>query len=114
MNISINDIYLRIDKAVPCGLIINELVSNSLKYAFPEKNIKENIICINFNNYGGTEFLLIVSDNGIGINPELNERKKYSLGLQLVETLVEQLEGTMEMDLSSGTTFKIKFEEVIA
>ncbi len=114
INIDINNIFISIDNAVPCGLIINELVSNALKYAFPENMGKENNINISFDKCGGRELLLIVSDNGIGINVELNERKKHSLGLQLVETLVEQLDGTLEMDLGSGTAFKIKFKEASA
>lgn len=112
INIDINDINISIDNAVPCGLIINELVSNSLKYAFPEKTEKENHINISFRRNGGKELLLTVGDNGIGINVELKE-KKNSLGLQLVETLVEQLDGKLDMDLSSGTTFRVTFEEEV-
>ena len=114
INIDINNIFISIDNAVPCGLIINELVSNSFKYAFPENTGKEKYINISFKRIGRKELLLIVSDNGIGINEELKERKKHSLGIQLVETLVEQLDGTLEIEPSSGTTFKIRYKEAIA
>ena len=110
INIDITNIIISIDEAVPCGLIINELVSNSLKYAFPKSTGKENTINIRFKKIGGRELLLIVSDNGIGISEDLNEKKKNSLGIQLVETLVEQLDGKLEIDLSSGTAYNIKFE----
>ncbi len=115
LNININDINISIDSAVPCGLIINELVSNSLKHAFPEMGKQGNdyIINIDFNKNGNNELLLFVGDNGIGIGPDINEKKEHSLGIQLVETLVDQLEGTIEIDLSSGTAYTIKFEETI-
>ena len=115
LNININDIDICIDSAVPCGLIINELVSNSLKHAFPEmgKQCDDFIINIDFNKIGNNELLLIVGDNGIGIGPDINDKKENSLGIQLVETLVDQLEGTMEIDLSSGTVCRIRFKEII-
>jgi two-component sensor histidine kinase/HAMP domain-containing protein len=111
--ISINNVFISIDTAVPCGLIINELVSNSLKYAFPnyEEENKEGLIKIDFNQNGNKELILAVSDNGIGIPENIEEKKKNSLGLQLIETLVAQLEGTLEIDLSSGAAFTIKFKD---
>ena len=111
--INIEDVQINIDSAVSCGLIINELVSNSLKYAFPElgKTDKENVVSIDVTRSNESELLLIVKDNGIGINTEMIERKERTLGIQLVETLVEQLEGTIEMKVDSGTTYKIRFEE---
>ncbi len=108
---NIENIFISIDTAVPCGLIINELISNSFKYAFPnyEAEKKNGIISINFNHLGGNQLLLVVSDNGIGIQGDIEEKKNSSLGLQLVETLVAQLEGTLEIDLTKGTSFIIKF-----
>lgn len=108
---TVNDIWLNIDTAIPCGLIINELVSNSLKHAFTPTN-RENQISINLNSDGDKKFLLIISDNGCGFPQELDFRNTESLGLELVCTLTEQLEGTIELDSSTGTSFKIKFSEI--
>ena len=111
LDININNIIIDIDFAVPCGLIINELISNSLKYAFPniEEDYREGIIKINFNRNGNGELLLVVSDNGIGMPGQIDEMKKNSLGLLLVDTLVSQLEGTLDVNSDSGTEFIIKF-----
>ncbi len=115
INININKISVNIDNAVPCGLIINELISNSLKYAFPDfkENNRECLINIEVKRNEYNDISLCVCDNGIGINSNSKEKKEFSLGLQLVETLVAQLEGTLETDSSSGTAFKIKFKETI-
>ncbi len=111
LELNINGVFINIDTAVPCGLIINELISNSLKYAFPnyEAENKTGIIRIDFTRLNENELSLVVSDDGIGIPENINEKKNNSLGLQLVETLVAQMEGILEIDGSSGTTFKIKF-----
>ena len=116
LDLDINDIFIDIDFAVPCGLIINELISNSLKYAFPKQSESDHngIIKIEFNKNGNDELKLIVSDNGIGISGEFVERKKHSLGLQLVDTLVAQLDGTLQIDSNSGATFKINFPMIKA
>jgi PAS domain S-box-containing protein len=107
--IDIRDVSLDIDTAIPCGLIINELVSNSLKYAFPGGRAGEVRIglarCDN-------EYTLTVGDNGIGLSADLDFRNTASLGLQLVNTLVGQLDGTIELDPSGGTMFRITFAEI--
>jgi two-component sensor histidine kinase/CheY-like chemotaxis protein len=105
--INVNDVFLEIDVAVPCGLIINELVSNSLKYAFPSGNKGE--IKIELYSDKNRHFTLIVSDNGIGLPKDLDLQKTKTLGLQLVNNLVDQLEGSCEVDSNGGTEFKIKF-----
>lgn len=113
LQLNINDLFVDVDFAVPCGLIINEVVSNSLKYAFPgykEEN-KKGIIKIEFSKNGKGETLLTISDNGIGMPEIFEEKKKLSLGLQLVDTLVNQLEGCLEIDSNKGTAFIIKFNE---
>jgi two-component sensor histidine kinase/ligand-binding sensor domain-containing protein len=112
MDIDINEVFVDVDFAVPCGLIINEIISNSLKYAFPhyEEENKNGIIGINFNKNGNDELKLIVSDNGIGMPSNTAEKKKHSLGLQLIDSLVAQLGGTLKIESdSSGTSFKIIF-----
>ncbi|MBC7473612.1 MAG: PAS domain S-box protein [Candidatus Sericytochromatia bacterium] len=101
--------YLDIETAIPLGLIINELVSNSLKYAFKNEQNGQVNICLNKSD---DIFELIVKDNGIGLAKDFNFRQTQSLGLQLIMSLTEQLEGTIELDDSIGTKFIIKFEEL--
>jgi two-component sensor histidine kinase/HAMP domain-containing protein len=102
-------IHLDIDKAVPCGLIINELVSNSLKHAFP--NGKEGIVRLTVQTSDTGHILLGVSDNGIGFPAHLDFQTTASLGLQLVNTLVDQFDGNIEMIITEGTEFKITFDQ---
>jgi len=107
LNINVDDdILLDVDTAVPCGLIISELFSNSIKHAFPEG--KEGEIKITIHSISD-EIELVLSDSGVGIPEDLDIRNTESLGLQLVVALVDQLDGTIELDRSSGTAFKIKF-----
>jgi PAS domain S-box-containing protein len=106
--VDIDGISLDIDKAIPCGLIINELVSNSLKYAFPDRRPGEIRIRLTGDGDG---YALVVEDNGTGLPPGLDFRNTPSLGLQLVNTLVEQLEGRIDLLPGTGTVFMIKFGE---
>ncbi|AFZ20504.1 PAS domain S-box protein [Allocoleopsis franciscana] len=108
LNINVENILLQIDTAIPCGLIINELVSNSLKYAFPA-NRKGEIQIEFYSNKIDENLTLIVRDNGMGIPKEFDIETAHSLGLTLVQGLVEQLEGTIELDRHQGTEFKITF-----
>jgi len=111
LKIDVENIPLEINSAIPCGLLLNELVSNSLKHAFPGGNSGE--IKISLRATDGDEIELKVSDNGVGIPPELDFRDTESLGLQLVTTLVEdQLEGKIELDRVAGTEFKIIFKKM--
>lgn len=87
-------------------MIVNELVSNSLKYAFPA-NRKGKIQIEFYTNQSGNNLTLIVRDNGMGIPKEFEIETTHSLGLTLVQGLVEQLEGTIELDRHQGTEFKI-------
>ena len=107
INVETSNAMLSIDQAIPCGLIINELVSNSLKYAFPSGYA--GIINIFVNNTGN-ESELIIQDNGIGFPSGVDFKDTATLGLQLVNTLVGQLDGTIEMDVKDGTIFTIKFK----
>jgi two-component system CheB/CheR fusion protein len=104
-----DDIWLNIDTVIPCGLIVNELVSNSLKHAFPGDRKGEVYVGINSNGDG--QYVLIVGDNGVGFPEDLDFRSTKSLGLQLVLMLVEQIEGKIELDRTNGTEFKIRFRE---
>ena len=102
--------FLRLETAIACGLIINELVLNVFKYAFPEGRAGE--VCINFRSEGDNRFSLTVIDNGIGFPQDLDFKNTESLGLQLVNALAGQLGGTIELNRDKGTEFKITFTEV--
>jgi PAS domain S-box-containing protein len=107
----VDRISLNVHKAVPCGLIINELISNSLKYAFPENFEDQRKISIYLHSERGNEIELIVKDSGVGIPEEFEFEKSSTLGLKLVTMLVEdQLSGSIKMDRKSGTTFFIQFK----
>jgi two-component sensor histidine kinase len=98
-------------------MIINELISNSLKYAFSGRDKGEIQIKLNREENGecktegfrSTSYVLSVSDNGIGIPEDLGIEDLDSLGLQLVTTLVDQLDGDFELKRNNGTEFIIKF-----
>jgi two-component sensor histidine kinase len=105
-----------IDIAIPIGIIVNELVSNSLKYAFQGRD--KGLIQIKLrrdetgeceNNSCKSDLVLIVSDDGIGIPENLNIENLDSLGLQLVTSLVDQLDGELDLKRNNGTEFTIKF-----
>lgn len=112
----VRDVSLDINKAIPCGLIINELISNSLKYAFPQvkkadkKKMKKGEIDIQLTSENG-KVSLLVKDNGIGLPEDLDIETAHSFGLQLVTTLVNQLNGSIEIKRKPGATFKITFDK---
>ncbi len=108
LNIEIDNTLLDISTAIPCGLIVNELLVNSLKYAFSEDSSDNNILIKLYEE--NNNFVLIVSDNGIGFPENINFRETETLGLQLVTLLSQQLDAKIEMTVSSGTTFKITFK----
>lgn len=103
------DVQMDIDKAIPCGLIINELVANSIKYAFPEGRTGE--IAVVLRQVSDREVELVVSDNGIGLPEGLNVRDTKGLGMQLVTTLAEdQLKGNIEINRDKRTEFRIRYK----
>jgi two-component system, sensor histidine kinase PdtaS len=104
-----DEIMLGLETAIPCGLIISELVTNTLKYAFP--NHMEGEFRIEMYEIDGV-FHLIISDNGVGMPPNIDFDKTETLGLRLVNTLINQLEGTVELKSNNGTEFKIIFREL--
>lgn len=109
LELDIDDIALNVEQAIPCGLIINELVSNALKYAFPT-NTKGTIYVALKCEFDIT-LKLIVKDTGIGLPKNLDFKTVPSLGLQLVNVLTSQLEGTIELDCRAGTEFIIYFPQ---
>ena len=109
LNSKIENAYLGMDTAIPLGMIINELVSNSLKHGFQDA-VEGNVnVTLELN---GNEFTLEVNDDGIGFPENVDFRKTTSLGLQLVTTLVDQINGTIELERTRGTSFKIRFKEL--
>ena len=107
LNLHANQVFLTMDTAVPCGLIINELVTNALTHAFP--NGRGGEIRVGFTQDGEGRVKLSVADDGIGFPAGLDIRETDSLGLQIVNTLVDQLDGTIELQPHQGTRFKITF-----
>ncbi len=108
LNVYAENIKLRIEQATPMGLIINELVSNSLKYAFPKNQQGEIFVSLRVVEQDTIEF--IFSDSGTGIPKDLDWRNADSLGLQLIILLAEdQLDGTVNLNRDKGTRFTIKF-----
>ena len=103
------DVYLDIDTASSIGLIINELVSNSFKYAFPNK--KNGEIRILVIEKTSQSYLLEVSDNGIGLPRHLDWTQSPSLGLQLVKCFAEEISATVSLDQQKGTRFFIHFDQ---
>ncbi|MBT5306401.1 MAG: HAMP domain-containing protein [Candidatus Scalindua sp.] len=105
-------IQLSIDTVIPIGLITNELITNSMKYAFQERKDNEIKVILNSTEVEG-EFELIISDNGIGIQEDIDIRNSKTLGLLLVTNVVElQLSGKLEVKRDKGTEFKIRFKEI--
>lgn len=108
LKLNADAILLGIDTAVPLGLLINELVTNSLKYAFPKG---EGEIIVEFTAEDGC-LTLIVEDNGIGLPPDDEINRSNTLGMQLIFSLVQQLEANIKIDRKYGTKFIIAFEEL--
>ena len=100
------DLRLGIDELIPCGLIVNELVTNALKHAFPDG--RKGVITITLVEEG-PGLLLTLSDDGVGLPEGLVIEKAESLGLVLVTSLVQQLGGTLKIDRNGGTAFMIRF-----
>ena len=105
----VESIRLSIDTAIPCGLIINELISNALKHAFP--NGRRGVVLVSMRRSEGGFCSLSVADDGVGFPPGLDFRKTPSLGLELVNTLVDQLNGKIELTSEKGTKFSILFPQ---
>ncbi len=107
--VKVENIKLNIETGIPCGLIINELVSNSLKHAFP--NERKGEVCVSLKSYDD-DYKFVVSDNGIGLPDDIEAKKTDGLGLQLVNNLVSQLDGMIDLDRSQGTKFTISFKKL--
>jgi two-component sensor histidine kinase len=101
------DVQLPINAAIPCGLVVNELISNSLKHAFPED--REGEISVQLAHQSPETVVLRVSDNGIGIPDKFDVEQTTTLGLQLVTMLVDQLGGELTIQRANPTRFSVSF-----
>jgi two-component sensor histidine kinase len=101
-----NKAYLSLDQAIPCGLIVNELISNALKYAFDGK--ERGVLYCAVNDNDG-EMNLTISDDGVGLPLGLDHKNSETLGLQLVHTLIDQLGASLKLDTTKGTKYLITF-----
>lgn len=109
MQYELEEVFLNLDTSIPCGLIINEVVSNCLKYAFAGK--EKGIIRIEFSKLSDGKLKLIIGDDGIGLPSNFDIENAETLGLQLVTTLVTQVSGELDIKTNKGTQFSIVFKE---
>lgn len=108
LNVQVDNAMLDINTAIPLGLIFNELVSNSLKYAFPEGRTGQ--LTVKF-YIEGSEYNLVINDDGIGLPDGFDYKKSDSLGLMLVYSLSDQIGAKIELNVNDGVRFKISFKE---
>ena len=108
LNVQVDEVSLDLDYAVPCGLILNELMTNALKYAFP--NRRNGSILVELRVGPNQTLSLMVADDGVGLPPGLDILKNKSLGLQLIDSLVKQIDGNLQVEKSMGTSFQISFK----
>ena len=107
------EIFLNIETVTPCGIIINELVSNIFKHAFPEQQDAKIWISATQNSLENLDLItLTVQDNGVGLPPDLDIHNADSLGLQLVSLLTKQLEGNLKVSCHQETVFELTFAEL--
>ena len=96
-----------VSQAVPLGLILNEAITNAIKYAFPDD--RTGVVSISLSNTSPHQYLLAISDNGVGIPLQFNCKKPGSLGMSLMEGLSEDLDGSFSIENKNGTTIRILF-----
>lgn len=106
MDINAQDLFLDINTAIPCFLIINELITNCIKHAFPDG--RPGKIIIDFKKVND-KHIMRIRDNGVGLPDDLNIKKTNTLGMQLITSLTAQLDGELEVKSNNGTEFEIIF-----
>jgi PAS domain S-box-containing protein len=107
LKLVIQDLSLGVDKAIPCGLILNELITNALKHAFPGN--RRGSVQVELHREGSGDIFFSVGDDGVGMPSGFDIDESTSLGMPLVHTLVEQLDGRLEIQSDAGTTFRVHF-----
>lgn len=106
LSMTLDEVFLSLDESLPCGLLINEIVTNSLKHAFPKGQV--GLLKIDLYKEGET-IALTISDNGIGFNPDDKVNQKETFGLLLINTLVKQLEAEFSCSTEKGVHYEIKW-----
>jgi PAS domain S-box-containing protein len=110
LKVEAQEVHLNINTAIPCGLIVNELISNTLKHGFPEG--RKGRLEIGLSAVPEDGYAIRVEDDGVGFPEELDFRKTNTLGMQIVNTLVEQIGGRLELRRGPGTIFRLEFNEL--
>jgi PAS domain S-box-containing protein len=111
LRLDAEEVFININTAIPCGLIVNELISNSLKHGFPEGRTGE--VAVELHRVVGDGYMVRVRDDGVGFPQGLDYRRTETLGMQIVNTLVGQIEGRLDLENShSGSAFKLEFNEL--
>ena len=95
-------------QAVPIGLILNEAITNSLKYAFPDE--KSGIVAVSLQSFAEGHYQLIICDNGIGIDTDFTNKKADTFGMSLIKGLTDDIDGNFTMENNNGTILKIDFK----
>jgi len=108
LDTDIANVMLDVDTVIPCGLILNELVTNALKYAFADG--RDGQVTVGFETTGDGRCCLSVRDDGVGFPEDLDFRSAPTMGMQIINSLVAQLEGTIELLKGGGTEFRVMFE----
>jgi two-component sensor histidine kinase len=111
LRLELEPVSLELNQAIPCGLILNELLANCLKYAFPDTRQGEILVALGCQ---GDRLTLRVADNGIGLPPGLDWRKTQTLGLRIVNILARQLMGTVHLEASAGADFSLIFQKAVS
>jgi len=106
--LEVKNVFLGLDSAIPIALILNELFTNSIKYAFPEN--KKGAIEISFNSLNEKTYQLIYKDNGVGLPSHIDFNTTETLGLNLVKMLAKQINGDAVLKRNGWTTFEIEFK----
>jgi two-component sensor histidine kinase len=104
----VDDVSLSVESGVPCGLILNELISNALKHGFPGE--RSGSVHVSVRRGPGSELRLAVSDDGVGLPVGFDPERTAALGLTIARLLARQLKGELELSsTASGTTFQVRF-----
>ena len=108
LDVSVEEVSLSVERAIPCGLILNELITNAVKHGFPDG--RRGTVRVDLRRLAAGRLLLAVTDDGVGLPPSLDVRDTSSLGLQLVCTLAEQLDADLRIERDVGAAFIVEFD----
>jgi two-component sensor histidine kinase len=109
LKVDVGDVFLEVDQAIPCGLIVTELVTNVLKHAFPAGRDGEKEIRVAFDRTAGGAYELVVSDNGVGLPAGFEFPTRDSVGMLLLNAHARGLKATVEWESDGGTTCRVVF-----